>query len=166
MNQVDALLLVVLLPFALRGWVRGFCRESLGLGGLVGGILLAAAGGPPLASALIARGLLAPFTAHLVAPAVLFLVATVSARLLGVLAERLARALLLGSVNRIAGLVFGTLKGAAAIGFALLFVQRVAPSSLAEMVAGSRLASPLTRLAAGIVDAGRDLGARPHGQLI
>jgi membrane protein required for colicin V production len=165
-NQIDALLLVILVPFALRGWGRGFCRESLGLGGLVGGVLLAAAGGPPLANVLAARGLLSPFTAHLVAPVGLFLLASASARLLGVLAERLARALMLGSINRVAGLVFGALKGAAAIGFALLLVQRIAPASLTEVVAGSRLASPLTRLAAGIVEAGRGLGGHPHGQAI
>lgn len=167
MNQVDALLLVVLVPFALRGWVRGFCRETLGLGGLVGGVLLAAAGGPPLAAALIARGWLSPLAAHAAASAGLFMAAVATAHVLGGVTERLARALLLGGVNRVAGLLFGTLKGAALVGFGLLLVQRVAPSgTLDEVVAGSRLASPLTRLAAGIFEAGRGLGVRPHGQAV
>src|SRR5207249_2504835 len=45
-NQVDALLVVLLVPFALRGYVRGFCRESVGLVGLLAGGLAAAAWGP------------------------------------------------------------------------------------------------------------------------
>ena len=34
MNQLDALLLLLLTPFALRGYWRGFCREIFGLGGI------------------------------------------------------------------------------------------------------------------------------------
>jgi membrane protein required for colicin V production len=166
-NQVDVLLLVTLVPFALRGWGRGFCRETLGLTGLVGGVLLATAGGAPLATTLTARGLLSPLAARLAAPATLFAGAVVAAHVVGRVADRLARALLLGGVNRIAGLVFGTLKGAALLGFALLLAEHVAPSApLSEAVAGSRLASPLTRLAAGIVEAGRGLAVHPTGQQV
>jgi membrane protein required for colicin V production len=166
-NQIDALLLVFLIPFAVRGWGRGFCRESLGLGGLVGGVLLAAAAGPPLAFTLSSHGLLSALLAPFAAPVALFLAAVVVAHLLGALAARLARALLLGGVDRTAGLLFGALKAATLVGFALLLVQRVVPSTtLTQLVAGSRLASPLTRLAAGIVDVGRGLGPRPHGQSV
>jgi membrane protein required for colicin V production len=166
-NQIDALLLVVLVPFALRGWVRGFCRETFGFGGLVGGVVLAAAGGPPLAAAIESRGWLSPLGARVAAPVGLYVATVATAHVLGVLAERLARALLLGGVNKIAGLSFGALKGAALIGFGLLLMQRIVPSAtLDEVVASSRLASPLTRLAAGIVDAGRGLSTRPHGQSI
>ena len=166
MNQVDVLLLVLLVPFALRGWGRGFCRESIALGGLIGGALLAGAGGPPLATALATRGM-SPLVARVAAPLSLFIAAAVTAHVLGALTDRLVRALLLGGVNRIAGLVFGTLKGAALVGFALLLAERVAPSApLAGVVAGSRLATPLTRFAAGILEAGRGLGPRPHGQQV
>ena len=55
MNPLDALLLVLLVPFAFRGYFRGFCRETLGLIGLVGGVLAAGAAGPDLARALLAE---------------------------------------------------------------------------------------------------------------
>src|SRR5262249_49779812 len=62
-NQVDALLLVLLTPFALRGFWRGFCRESFGLAGLLGGALAAAAGGSRLAAVLLGARLLPPVAA-------------------------------------------------------------------------------------------------------
>src|SRR4029450_2019408 len=36
-SPLDALLLILIVSFALRGWWRGFCRETLALIGLVGG---------------------------------------------------------------------------------------------------------------------------------
>src|SRR5258705_532514 len=46
MNQVDALLLVLLVPFALRGWVRGVLREAFGVVGFVSGVIAASARRP------------------------------------------------------------------------------------------------------------------------
>ena len=162
MNQVDALLLVLLLPFALRGYWRGFCRESLGLAGLLGGVLGAAALGPRLATALLSRGLLPSLVAHLAAFAAIFLSIAIAARLLGRLADRLTRALLLGGFNRAAGVIFGSVKGAALLGFALLLLERVVPSpALGEIIAASRLGPPLMQLAGSVLDAGHALYGRP-----
>lgn len=167
MNQVDVLLLVLLVPFALRGYWRGFCRESLGLAGLLGGVLGAAALGPRLATALLARGLLPSPVAYIAAFAVIFLSIAIAARLLGRLADRLTRALLLGGFNRAAGVVFGSVKGAALLGFALLLLQRLVPyPALGEVIAASRLGPPLMQLAGSVLDAGRGLYARPAGHRV
>ncbi len=132
LNQVDALLAVLLVPFALRGYWRGFCREGFGLAGLY---------------------------------AALFLGTVVVAHLLGALADRVVRALPLGSLNRTAGALVGVLRGATFLGFGLLLVVRFAPSSsLSEVVAASTLGRPLTRLAAGVLQTGRGLLARPGGE--
>ena len=164
-NQVDALLLVLLVPFALRGYWRGFLRESLALVGLLGGALAAAAGGSRLAAALVARQLVPPQAARGVALALLFVVVYVAARAAGALADRLARAIFLGGVNRAAGLAFGVAKGAVVLGFALVLLQQFLPSpSLAGMLAASRLAPPLTQLANGVVEAGRTLAAPALGR--
>jgi membrane protein required for colicin V production len=161
-SPLDVLLLVLLVAFAVRGWWRGFCRETLGLAGLFGGVLAAAAGGPQLAQALISRQLLPPELALVAAWAAIFLATWVLASLLGRLADRLARALFLGGVNRVAGALFGSAKGAALLGFVLLFAEHLLPSpALSKAVAASRLGRPLEQIAGSVVATGRELGSAP-----
>jgi membrane protein required for colicin V production len=158
-NPLDALLLILLVPFAFRGYFRGFCRESLGLVGVFGGVLVAAAAGPDLAKALLDEHALPPLAAPAVAYAALFLGTIVVAAIAGRIADSLARALLLGGVNRAAGALFGCAKGAAVLGFALLFVEQFAPSSaLRNTIAGSRLGRPLEQIAGTVIHVGRQLG--------
>jgi membrane protein required for colicin V production len=164
-NQLDALLLVLLAPFALRGYWRGFCRESFGLAGTLGGLVAAAAGGSRVAAVLVARELLSPAAAGPAAFVAVFVVVVVAANLLGALADGLARALFLGGVNRAAGVIFGSAKGAAVLGVGLLAVERLVVSpALAELVAHSTLARPLARFAAGVLATGRDLAAAAEGK--
>ena len=75
------------------------------------------------------------------------------------------RALPLGSLNRTAGVLVGVLRGGTFLGFGLLLIVRFAPSSsVSEVVAASTLGRPLTRLAAGVLQTGRGLLARPGGE--
>jgi len=160
-NQVDVLLLVLLTPFALRGYFRGFCRESLGLIGVIGGVLAAAAFGSVLARALLGWKVPAPFAAP-AAFALIFLAATTLAMLVGMLADRVARALLLGGVNRAAGAAFGSAKGATLLGFVLLFAHRFVPSpSFAQELDGSRIGRPLMEIASSVLEAGRSIADAP-----
>ncbi|HJQ73732.1 MAG TPA: CvpA family protein, partial [Gaiellaceae bacterium] len=67
--------------------------------------------------------------------------------------------LFLGTANRVAGALFGCLKGAAIVGFGLLFVERVVPSpAVSSVIAGSQLGRPLEQLADTVVERGRELG--------
>jgi membrane protein required for colicin V production len=158
-NQLDALLLLLLVPFTLRGWWRGFCRESLALVGLFGGVLAAVAGSPALAKLLLAQHVVPAVAAHAVAWVAIFLGTWVAAALLGLITDRLARALFLGGFNRLAGAAFGLMKGAAILGFALLLAEQVAPSpSLTKVIAASRLGRPLEQIAGSVVERGRELG--------
>ena len=158
MNQLDTLLVVLLVPFALRGYFRGFCREGFGLAGLVAGALVAAAASPGLGHALVARGLLPPVAAGPVASAALFLGTVVVANLVGVLTDRLVRALLLGGLNRAGGALLGGRKGATLLGFGLLLAARLLPDSgLTGMITSSRLGPPLAGLATRVLEAGRGL---------
>ena len=152
MNQVDALLLLLLTPFALRGYWRGLCREVFGLAGLVGGAAAAGSGSLALAAILTARQTVPPAAARPVAFAAIFLATVIAARLLGLLADRLVRAVLLGGVNRVAGAAFGFAKGAAVAAVLLLAVQRLVPSREAqELIGHSTLGRPLLRVAEGLL---------------
>ncbi len=155
---MDALLLILLVPFALRGYWRGFLRESLALVGLVGGALVAAAGGSTLAAVLVQRHLLPPLVARVAGITLLFVAVYVGAHLTGLIADRLARAIFLGGFNRAAGLAFGVAKGAVLLGFVLILLQQfVASPALNAMIAASRLGGPLAQFAANVVEAGRSL---------
>jgi membrane protein required for colicin V production len=166
-NQVDALLLVLLTPFALLGYWRGLCREVLGLLGLLGGAIVAAAFGAGLAELLIAHQV-PPALARPGAFAAIFLGIATAANLLGLVLDRVVRALFLGGVNRFAGVAFGAAKGAALLGFALLLAQQLIPaSSFSALVRASRLAPPLMRIASTVLAAGRGFGTpagSPQGQ--
>jgi membrane protein required for colicin V production len=155
-NQVDALLLVLLIPFALRGWFRGFCREGFGLVGIVGGVLAAAAGGHELGAAFIAQGLEPEWAALPLAMLLLFGCVSVAAALVGRLAERVAQFLFLGGLNRIGGVVVGAAKGAAVLAFGLLVLERASPPTR-PAIAASRVGRPLVQLATDVLDRARAL---------
>jgi membrane protein required for colicin V production len=161
-NQLDAVLLVLLVPFALRGYWRGFCREGLGLVGLFAGAFAAAAFGPRLAEALIAHQVWWPAAALPLAYLVIFTAVWMAAAVLGMVADRIARALFLGGVNRIGGAILGSAKGAAVLGFILLLAAR-APG-MADTIETSRLGRPLMQLAGSVLDTGHLLHERSAGQ--
>src|SRR5205823_983047 len=89
----------------------------------------------------------------------------VVAALLGRIAERLASALLLGGFNRVAGMLFGSAKAAALMGFTLLLIERAAPASaVSQKIAESRLGRPLEHMAGTVAEAGHAPGILPGGQ--
>ena len=165
MNQLDVLLLVLLVPFAFRGYTRGLCRGVFGLAGTIAGVLAAGAFGPQVAKALLRDHLVPPAGAEPVGWAAVFLGAWMSGALLGMVTERLARALLLGGLNRVGGVVFGAAKGAALLGFTLLLIEQTAPASaVSRVIKESRLGRPLEHIAGSVAQAGRELGIAPVEQ--
>lgn len=162
MNPLDALLLVLLVPFALRGYWRGFCREGLGLVGLFVGAFAAAGFGPGLAESLVASKFGPAYVAVPVAYMVIFTAVWVLASVTGMIADRIARALFLGGVNRVGGAVLGSAKGATLLGFLLLFAAR-APG-MADTIERSHLGRPLMQLAGSVLGGGSFLHERTAGQ--
>src|SRR5439155_26080532 len=131
---------------------------------LSGGVRAAAAAGPTLAQALLARQLVRPGVALPLAWAAIFIGTFVVADLVGRIADRLVRALLLGGVNRLAGAFFGSVKGAALLGFALLLAARVLPSPPPERtIARSRLGRPLERIGGSVIWPVREPPSSPGG---
>src|SRR5213596_722239 len=81
------------------------------------------------------------------------------------IAERLASALLLGGFNRVAGMLFGSAKAAALMGFTLLLIERAAPASaVSQKIAESKLGRPLEHMAGTVAEAGHALGILPGEQ--
>ncbi len=165
MNQLDVLLLVLLVPFAFRGFSRGLCRESFGLAGMIAGVLAAGALGGQMAKVLLDERLVTPGAAQPVGWVAVFAGVWLLGAILGRIADRLVRALMLGGLNRLAGTLFGAAKGAALLGFTLHLIEQTAPASgMSRVIAASRLGRPLEQVAGRVAERGRELGIAPAGQ--
>ncbi len=112
MGLVDILIWVVLLLFAVKGFLKGLIREVCSLLGLVAGGWAACKYYPYFAEALRSFIRLPHHVAQSLAFALLFLLLGVLFYLLGHLLTVIFKIMLLGGVNRIGGVCFGLLEGA------------------------------------------------------
>lgn len=156
MTVVDLVLIGLLVVAAVRGFFRGLLREVCGLAGLVGGLYLAGLHAETLAPQVAETLGISVILAKLVAGIGIVLAAWIVGGLVGRLLNRLARAVFLGPLNRVAGIAAGLAKGAAALGLALVFVQRAAPESEVKVeIDRSPVARPLVELAEHLIEVGR-----------
>jgi membrane protein required for colicin V production len=111
LNWVDLIIAVVLLGFAIRGFMRGFLRELLALVGLFLGLWIALLKFAPLGEWLQHRfPLTEPLPFHM-AFLVIFLSVASVASMVGYLLQRATKGLLIGWLDAIVGLGFGSIKG-------------------------------------------------------
>jgi membrane protein required for colicin V production len=146
MNGVDIALSVLLAVCALRGYWRGFFRESFGLLALVGGVA-AAVRFATLGASLLQQYVRLPAVVDAgLAFVLIFIIVHTMVNLIGVLLDRLTAALFLRGINRLAGAVLGAGKGAAVLALVLLFLQlfRVIPEG---QIKGSTIGGPLVNVA-------------------
>ena len=146
MNRIDVVLTIVLALFGIRGFWRGFSREFFGFIGLIGGIAVAAA---TYAAAANMLPVAVPERLRPVAGfAAVFFAVDLAAHLIGAIVHRLLGIFYLSPVDRIAGAVFGTAKGATLALITLLLVRAYTPvPELVAEVDESRIARPLLSLA-------------------
>ena len=155
MTTLDVVLLVVLAAFGLRGFFRGFVRETASLVAIVAGVAGVVFYAGPLAELMMARGIAEAELALVAAGVTTFLAIYLAVTLAGWSLDRLARAMFLGPVVRALGIAFAIAKGAVVLGFALIVAQQWAPTVLdRERVARSRLAPPMVALARTLVSEG------------
>jgi membrane protein required for colicin V production len=155
MNGVDVVLVVVLAGCALRGWWRGFFRECFGLLGLIVGVA---------AALRLTAGGEAALQSHLRLPAPagtgvafvgIFVVASGTLNVVGVLLSRVVQTGALGAMNGVGGALLGAGKGAVILAFLLLFLHLFPiVSSLDQRVMGSSIARPLVRVASNAIRIG------------
>jgi membrane protein required for colicin V production len=157
-NWIDLILLVVLFLFGLRGYFKGFFRETFSLGGLVIGFMVAVrydaavgafAGLYWNVSSLILKG--AAFVA-------LFFVVYFVFAVAGWVLHRSAKMLFLQTINRLGGIAVGLGKGAAVMALIIFFVTSSAwtPRSTRERVEDSYLGPPLSQLAVKLIRVGKE----------
>ncbi len=157
MNIIDPILLVLLLLFALRGYFKGFFRESFSLLGLLIGFMVAVRYDEPLALFWSDYWEFSLLLLRVITFAGIFFVIYFTFSLSGWLLHRSAKLLFLQTVNRIGGIVLGMGKGAAILALAVFFL---ASSSLIsqktrQKIDESYLAAPLHHVAQGLIRIGK-----------
>ena len=152
---LDAVLLAGLAGFGLRGFLRGFVRETTSLIAVVAAVAGVVLYAGRLAEALMAHGVAEAELALVGAGAATFLAIYLVVTFAGWAVDRLAHALFLGPVIRILGIAFAVAKGAIVLGFALIVGQQWAPTVLSrERVETSHLAPPMVKLARVLIAEG------------
>lgn len=112
MNFIDIIILSVLCFFAIKGLVRGLVNEASSLAGLLAGGWLAYRFHPllavPIKSALHLPAHLSSFLAFVI----ILLFTGICAHIIGNVVTAALRLVMLGSLNRLGGLLIGVAEGA------------------------------------------------------
>jgi membrane protein required for colicin V production len=153
MNYIDIILLILLLLSAINGFRKGFVEELAGLAALLLGIW----------AALHFSGLVAQLLAenfgfhnrylHGISFLVTFIIVLILVNIIGAFVSTLVKAIHLGFLNQLAGLVFGIIKGALVLSvFLVLFNKLDEDVHLLsrDAKAGSRLFFPIKNFAPSI----------------
>jgi membrane protein required for colicin V production len=155
MSLVDVSLVVLLTLFALRGYWRGFFRESFGFVALILGIA-AALRFASLGEVVVLRYVrLPPPVPGGVAFVAIFVGVYTLVTLIGVFLDWGAGASILRPANGIIGAAFGIGKGAVVLGFLLLFVHLFPFASRFDaQLMQSSIARPLVSTASTLIRVG------------
>ena len=163
MNAVDFFLLALLSIWAIRGYVRGLFREAMGVAGVVFGGAAAMAFWRPAAFMLNEIIAIRPLAAQIMAAILIYVVVNLLTHLAAIGLERIARAVFLSGVTRMAGALVGVGKGVVILAFALLFMRSYVPvSGVADAIDSSTIGAPLTRGASSAVRYGMNLMRSPE----
>lgn len=144
--MIDFVLGAVLVALFVRGWLRGFVREAIGLGVVVVGTILAFRLSTPVGGFVAGFAGTSPDVSRLIGGALVFLGISTAAAIVGVILHRGIRILPgLPTVNRVGGAVLAA-GGGAIVATVVLSVLTVAPvpEALAAELDESRFASTLT----------------------
>jgi membrane protein required for colicin V production len=159
MGSADAAIAVILALFALRGFWRGFFRESFGLAGLIVGVLAALRFTEVGEAALQPYLKLPPPIPAGIAFVAIFVVVHTALNLLGVLLDWAAGASVLRRINDLAGAVLGVAKGAVVLAVVFLFLHLFPIAGTVEgHIMRSSLGRPLVAAASAFLRLGLKTG--------
>jgi membrane protein required for colicin V production len=162
MNSVDLALAFLLAIGALRGYWRGFLRETFGLLAVVAAVSAALQYSAWGANVVLHYVRLPPPLPAGVAFVGLFVVVHAVVNGTGFIIDRLASAALRPSVNALGGAAVGVGKAAAVLAFILLFLHLFPlVSSLDGPIMASRIGRPLVSVASNVIRTGRQEPPQP-----
>lgn len=157
-NLVDAILLVILFLFGLRGYFKGLFREIFSLAGLVIGFMMAVRYDDPVAALAESYWKVSPILLKGAAFVAVFFAVYFFLNLLGWLIHHSAKILFVHTVNRMGGVALGLGKGTALAALTVFFLASASwiPLPAKQQIQHSYLVPPLSRLAEGMIRLGKD----------
>jgi len=148
MNTLDAILIIIIVLFAIRGIFRGLITELIVLISLTAGFMLAFSyAGTGIKILQKYFPLLPEFAAKIIAFIIIFLVINIVLRLIGKMLNRFAKFAYLQSINRLAGGLFALTKVSMIISvvFVLIEILPFAPVILKAINAHQSFLYPYLR---------------------
>jgi len=153
MNYLDALLGILLILSAIGGFAKGFVEELAGLVALILGIW-AAIHFSDLVGVFLTETFNLTFKhLNIVAFIVTFIAVVILVQIIGSMVNKLVKAIRLGFLNRLAGLVFGAVKGALILSVLLVIFDKIDEDVhiiSADTKSQSRLYTPIRNFAPGV----------------
>ena len=157
MNIVDPIFFFLVSLFALRGFFKGFFRESSSLLGIFIGLMVAVRYDEPVAVLLGSTWELSLIVLRAVAFVGLFFVVYFIFSLAGWFMHRWAKLLFLQTFNRVGGILLGMGKGVAILALVVFFLgtSPLIPQGARQRIDESYLAPTLYQLAEGLIRIGK-----------
>jgi len=155
MNSVDVALLLILVAFALRGYWRGFFRESFGVLAMIAGVAAALQFTTWGVGMVQDRVPVPPAWQTGMMFVGIFMVVHAVVSLIGVVIDWFAGASRLWGINRFGGALLGVAKGSGILAVVLLFLHLfpVVPTADSHIM-GSAVARPLVEVASDLLRLG------------
>ncbi|MFV0593487.1 MAG: CvpA family protein [Draconibacterium sp.] len=153
MNYIDIILLILLVLSAINGFTKGLIAEVVSLAALILGIWGAIEFSYITSEFLIENFHLTTKHLNIISFVVTFVVIVILVHIVGNVVNKMAEAVLLGFVNKLAGLVFGVIKSALIISVLLVVFDKVDKDVgiiSKETKANSRMYEPIRSLAPSI----------------
>jgi membrane protein required for colicin V production len=124
-NYLDYILVVLLVIAAIKGLVKGFIYEVVSLIALIAGVWGAIQFSGETKRILIDHFSLTNSYIDIIAFVITFIVIIILVHFIGKAVEKAIKAIAMGFVNRLLGLVFSVLKTAFILGVVLVVIERV-----------------------------------------
>lgn len=158
MNIVDVILLVLLFLFGLRGYFKGFFRETFSLTGLIVGFMAAVRYNHTVAMLGEEYWQISPFILKGASFVAIFFVFYFFFNLLGWFFHHSKKFLFLQTLNRAGGIAIGIVKGAALMALMVFFMNSASwiPPSAKEKFKTSVLIPSFSEFAELIVRVGKE----------
>jgi membrane protein required for colicin V production len=153
MNYIDIIIIVILGIAMIRGFVNGFVRELASLAALILGIWGAIKFSSFTAARLYDYFDMTGKYVGIIAFIITFLIIVVIIHFIGLLVDKLMKAVALGFINKLLGIAFGLLKSVlilSVIFMVLNAIEQHRPFLPKEKIEGSMLYNPISDIAPAI----------------
>jgi len=149
MCAADILIIIVIIFFAIKGLICGLIKEAAGIVAILAGLFVAINFSEWLSNWILEKGWFDPKYLEIISFTVIFLGVILLVIVMSKMLNKFANAISLNWLNKLAGFVFGGIKGALIVGGVCYIAERIIQNfSLTEQefLANSKLYAQLLEI--------------------